>query len=209
MRVLRNESGSLASPAQPPGSLTRYPRYRPEIQKFWQVAPRRTDLGPRSIRGRIAFSYTSAIPIPSAGVVLSTRAVDPDGRLVELLDQLKDSKLCPDPIVFNGDLADKGGSEAHHTLRAVVEPLAAQLNAQLVWMMGNHDNRVALRRFLLGEAPSMAPLDRVRVIDGLRIITVDTSVPGFHHGDVGTSQMDWFPEELATPIVAASGQTRR
>jgi hypothetical protein len=34
--------------------------------------------------------------------------------------------------------------------------------------MGNHDNRVALCRFLLSEAPSMAPLDRVRVIDGLR-----------------------------------------
>jgi hypothetical protein len=58
------------------------------------------------------FFYTSAIPIPSAGLVLPKGAVDPDGRLVELLDQLKDSKLCPDPIVFNGDLADKGESEA-------------------------------------------------------------------------------------------------
>jgi 3',5'-cyclic-AMP phosphodiesterase len=39
-------------------------------------------------------------------------AVDADGRLGELLDQLKDSKLCPDAIVSNGDLADKGESEA-------------------------------------------------------------------------------------------------
>jgi hypothetical protein len=49
--------------------------------------------------------------------------------------------------------------------------------------MGNHGNRAALRRFLLGEVPSMAPFDLARVIDGLGIINVDTSVPGFHHGD--------------------------
>lgn len=56
--------------------------------------------------------------------------------------------------------------------------------------MGNHDNQAALRGFSLDEAPSTAPLDRVRMIDGLRIITVDTSVPGFPHGDISTSQLD-------------------
>jgi 3',5'-cyclic AMP phosphodiesterase CpdA len=65
--------------------------------------------------------------------------------------------------------------------------------------MGNHDNRAALRRFLLDEAPSIPPLDRVRMIDGLRVITVDTSVPGFHHGGISTFQLDWLAEELATP----------
>ena len=56
--------------------------------------------------------------------------------------------------------------------------------------MDNHDNQAALRRFVLDEAPSMAPLDRVRMIDGLRIITVDTSVSGFSHGDISTPQLD-------------------
>jgi hypothetical protein len=64
--------------------------------------------------------------------------------------------------------------------------------------MGNHDNQAALRGFLLDEAPSTAPLARVRMIDGLGIITVDTSVPGFPHGDISTSQLDWLAEQLAT-----------
>jgi 3',5'-cyclic AMP phosphodiesterase CpdA len=75
----------------------------------------------------------------------------------------------PDAIVFNGDLADKGESEAYRKPRAGVVPLAARLNAQLIWVMGNHDNRAALRGFSLDEAPSTAALGRVRMIDGLRI----------------------------------------
>jgi 3',5'-cyclic-AMP phosphodiesterase len=56
--------------------------------------------------------------------------------------------------------------------------------------MGNHDNQAALRRFLLDEAPSMAPLDRVRMIDGLRIIIVIPRYPDFSHGDISTPQLD-------------------
>ncbi len=124
--------------------------------------------------------------------------VDADGRLGELLEQLKHSGLRPDAVVFTGDLADDGEPEAYRKLRAVVEPFAVELDAELVWVMGNHDNRAALRSLLLDEAPSMAPLDHVRMIDGLRIITLDTSVPGHHYGEISSSQLDWLAEELET-----------
>ena len=126
-------------------------------------------------------------------------AVDADGRLVELLEQLKLSGVRPDVIVFTGDLADTGEPAAYRKLRAAVEPFAAELGAELVWVMGNHDNRAALRRSVLDEAPSMAPLDRVRMIDGLRIITLDTSVPGHHYGEISGSQLDWLTEQLTAP----------
>jgi 3',5'-cyclic-AMP phosphodiesterase len=122
-------------------------------------------------------------------------AVDADG----LLHQLKHSGLRPDAIIFTGDLADQGEADAYRKLRAAVEPFAAELGAELVWVMGNHDNRAELRRFLLDEAPSMAPLDRVRMIDGLRIVTLDTSVPGHHYGEISGSQLDWLAGQLATP----------
>src|SRR5262249_36094374 len=126
-------------------------------------------------------------------------AVDADGRLGELLEQLKQSGVRHDAVVFTGDLADTGEPEAYRKLRAVVEPFAAELGAELVWVMGNHDNRAALRSFLLDEAPSMAPLDRVCMIDGLRIITLDTSVPGHHYGEISKSQLEWLARELETP----------
>lgn len=125
--------------------------------------------------------------------------VDADTLLGELWGQLKDSGVRPDAIVFTGDLADAGEPGAYRKLRSLVEPFAAELGAQLVWVMGNHDSRPALRRFLLDEAPSMAPLDRVAMIDGLRIITLDTSVPGYHHGEISAHQLQWLAAELATP----------
>jgi Icc protein len=126
-------------------------------------------------------------------------AVDADGRLGALLGQLKHSGLRPEAIVFTGDLTDKGEPDAYRKLRGLVEPFAAELGSELVWVMGNHDDRAELRRTLLDEAPSMAPLDRVRMIDGLRVVTLDTSVPGHHHGELSASQLDWLAQELATP----------
>ncbi len=126
-------------------------------------------------------------------------AVDADSRLAELLEQLKHSGVSSDAVIFTGDLADTGEAAAYRKLRAVVEPFAAELDAELIWVMGNHDNRAALRTFQLDEAPSMAPLDRVNMIDGLRIITLDTSVPGHHYGEVRDSQLRWLAEELKTP----------
>jgi hypothetical protein len=61
--------------------------YRPEIQKFGPSGTSSHRLRPRSIGGRITFSYTSAIPISSAGMVLSTGQWMPTGQLGELLDQ--------------------------------------------------------------------------------------------------------------------------
>ena len=109
------------------------------------------------------------------------------------------SGIRADAIVFTGDLADAGEPEAYRKIRAVVEPFAAGLGAELVWVMGNHDDRDALRSWLLDEAPSLAPLDRVRMIDGLRIITLDTSVPGHHYGEVNDSQLDWLAAQLVRP----------
>lgn len=125
--------------------------------------------------------------------------VNADARLGELLGQLDHSRVRPDAIVFTGDLADRGEPAAYRKLRHLVEPFAACLGADLVWVMGNHDDRAELRRLLMDEVPSMAPLDHVRMIDGLRIVTLDTSVPGHHHGELRASQLAWLAEQLATP----------
>ena len=125
--------------------------------------------------------------------------VDADARLSEMLERLEAALPHLDALIFTGDLADKGEPEAYRKLRELVEPLAARLGAPVIWVMGNHDDRAALRTHLLREVRTMAPLDRVHDIDGLRVIALDTSVPGHHFGEIASAQLDWLADQLAEP----------
>jgi Icc protein len=126
-------------------------------------------------------------------------SVDSAGHLEDLFTELEASGGRPEAIVFTGDLADHGESGAYDRLRGIVEPVAARLGAQIVWVMGNHDDRAAFRSRLLREAPATDPIDRVCEVNGLRIVTLDTSVPGHHHGEVSDAQLEWLADVLAVP----------
>ncbi|MFC9998819.1 phosphodiesterase [Nocardia sp. NPDC127526] len=125
--------------------------------------------------------------------------VDAEARLRELLGQAEASRITPTAIVFTGDLTDKGEPGAYRRLRDLVEPFAQRIGAPLVWVAGNHDNRAALRENLLGETGSAKPFDRVHMFDGLRIIALDTTVPGHHYGEISPAQLAWLRKVLAEP----------
>jgi Icc protein len=123
--------------------------------------------------------------------------VDSQRHLRELFEQLEASEGRPEAIIFTGDLADRGEPEAYDRLREIVEPVAERLGAEIIWVMGNHDERAAFRTHLFGEVGTTRPIDRVYDIHGLRIITLDSTVPGHHHGEVTPDQLDWLAEELS------------
>jgi len=129
--------------------------------------------------------------------------VDGAQTLARALAAIEASGLTPDAVVFTGDLADLGEPGAYADLRALVEPVVARIGARVLWVMGNHDDRAAFRAGLYGEdadgSAGVRPVDRVDELDGLRIVTLDTSVPGHHHGALGDDQLAWLTEVLATP----------
>jgi 3',5'-cyclic-AMP phosphodiesterase len=125
--------------------------------------------------------------------------VDSAQHLQRVFDEIEASRGRPEAIIFTGDLADKGEPDAYRRLRDIVEPAAARLGAELIWVMGNHDDRAAFRAGLFDEVPTMRSVDRVYDINGLRVITLDSTVPGAHHGEITGDQLDWLAEELASP----------
>jgi 3',5'-cyclic AMP phosphodiesterase CpdA len=133
------------------------------------------------------------------GGALLHDSVDSDANLAQLFSDFTRSGARPEAIVFTGDLADTGSPDAYDRLRALVEPAAAAIGAQVIWVMGNHDERGAFRRGLLDEEPTDAPLDRVFDVNGLRIIALDSTVPGQHYGELTDEQLTWLAAELATP----------
>ena len=126
-------------------------------------------------------------------------SVNAAAHLADLFAEVEASGARPEAIVFTGDLADKGEPGAYELLREIVEPAAARLGARVIWVMGNHDNRSAFRAELLDQLPNEAPIDRSYDLDGLRLITLDTSVPGHHYGAVSDEQLLWLADELRVP----------
>lgn len=124
---------------------------------------------------------------------------DTAANLTAALTAVERTGVRPDAIVFTGDLTDLGEPEAYAALRAEVEPFAARLGAPLVWVAGNHDERPALRAALLGAAPTEEPVTGVWDLDGLRLIALDSTVPGWHHGDLDPGQLEWLRGVLAEP----------
>jgi len=130
-------------------------------------------------------------------------SVDSKAKLQAVFERLEAAERKPEAIIFTGDLTDKGEAEAYAQLRSIVEPAADQMGAKVIWVMGNHDRRDTFRERLLDEAPSMVPMDRVYEVNGLRIITLDSTVPGYHHGELSDAQLTWLRSQLRTP--AAEG----
>ena len=126
-------------------------------------------------------------------------ALDGAAQLTRALDVIEESGVRPDAVVFTGDLADLGERGAYADLRALVEPFAERIGARVLWVMGNHDDRAAFRAELLDEASDPRPVDRVDELDGLRVITLDTTVPGHHYGELRDDQLAWLTGVLATP----------
>ncbi|MBN9607356.1 MAG: phosphodiesterase [Actinomycetales bacterium] len=126
-------------------------------------------------------------------------ALQQEATLVRALEQLEESGQLPEAIVVTGDLADLAEPDAYRRLRDIVDPALERLGTRIIWVMGNHDEREPFAEIMLGVEPSAAPQDAVYDVDGLRVVALDSSVPGYHHGELEPAQLDWLREVLATP----------
>ena len=146
---------------------------------------------------RITIAHLSDVHLLAHGV-RQYGAVEPEDGLRQALVRLARLDPVPQALVFTGDLADRGEPDAYKRLRELVEPAAAGMGAQVVWVMGNHDARAPYAEGLF-DSDDDGPQDRVYDVAGLRIVALDTSVPDYHHGDLTDGQLDWLRDVLSTP----------
>lgn len=127
--------------------------------------------------------------------------VDSYTNLTRILDRLRAHGGPIDALILSGDLTDTGDPAAYRRLREAIDPVAAELGAKVVYVMGNHDERFAFGAELLGLTPgeSAHPHDSVTEVDGLRIIALDSTIPGRHDGRLEPGQLQWLAEQLREP----------
>ncbi|AKV85332.1 3',5'-cyclic-nucleotide phosphodiesterase [Microbacterium sp. CGR1] len=124
---------------------------------------------------------------------------DVESNFARTLEAIRAVHPHPSAIVITGDLADLGEPDAYRRLRRAVQPVAQELGTTVVWVAGNHDERPALREGLLDLPATEEPVTGEWDLDGLRLIALDTSVPGWHHGDLDPGQLSWLAEILKQP----------
>jgi 3',5'-cyclic AMP phosphodiesterase CpdA len=125
--------------------------------------------------------------------------VDPCERIEAAFDALVAANWEVDVVVLSGDLADRGETAAYERLRSVVGHGLARLGAQLLVVPGNHDDVGRVRSILLELERHDGPLDSVVRAEELRVIGLDSSVPGVDYGGLRDAQLEWLALELAVP----------
>ncbi|GAA1832521.1 metallophosphoesterase [Agromyces salentinus] len=154
---------------------------------------------------RQVIAHVSDTHLLAGGQMLGGVA-DTVGALAQTAIQLGRMGGRLDAIVVTGDVADLGEADAYRRVRGVLAPLADAAGARLVWVMGNHDERSTFRtELLIGERPARsddradAPVNHVIEVEGLRIVALDSTVPGYHHGALEAQTLDWLDRVLDEP----------
>lgn len=142
--------------------------------------------------GKLYHSPRRAIP---ADAEPGWSFIDTAACLTRAISELNGLKPRPDVVVVTGDLTDHGGAEEYANLRAI---LAAAAMPVFV-IPGNHDSREALRAAFAGDGylPADGFLNYVVEDFALRIVALDSNVPGHHHGELCADRLAWLDRTLA------------
>ena len=132
-----------------------------------------------------------------AGQRLTYGVVDTLGALRRAVDHLNARHPRPDIVVISGDLVDFGRADEY----AVLHPELARLHMPCYLVPGNHDARGPLLDAFSDHAylprSAQAPLDWVVDDHPLRLIGLDSTIPGSHGGQLLDSQLQWLDAQLA------------
>ncbi|HSJ92313.1 MAG TPA: phosphodiesterase [Ilumatobacter sp.] len=122
--------------------------------------------------------------------------VDSGEALERAVRQINGLPTPPALVVATGDLVNDGRPEQYDRFQAIV----AELTVPLIPVPGNHDDRDELRaRYptLLPAGEADQPIDHVLDLGPLRLVFVDTQVPGSVAGAITPAQVGWLDEVLS------------
>jgi 3',5'-cyclic AMP phosphodiesterase CpdA len=122
------------------------------------------------------------------------RVVDTATYLRACVSEIRRLPVAPDVVVVTGDLVDRGDPEEYAHLRSLLAPLAIPVYV----IPGNHDERAALRSAFAadGYLPSGEFLHYTVDVGPLRLVALDTLIPGQGGGELCQARLDWLDHAL-------------
>ena len=120
-------------------------------------------------------------------------AADPVAGLAAAVERVRAMPQQPDAVLVSGDLADHATDAEYEQARELLAPLEAPLYV----LPGNHDDRGTLRRHFAVPGEDDAPVHYSVDLGPLRLVVLDTTLPGEDPGALDAERLGWLDAELA------------
>ena len=129
-------------------------------------------------------------------------AVDTNALALRAVEAVNRLQTRPDAVIVTGDIIDTAREQEYKIARDILE----RLQMPFFLLSGNHDDTPGMKRVFAGHAfvASGSP-DRLYYatdIGTVRLIALDSSVPGASHGEISPAQLEFLDREL----VASQGR---
>ncbi len=122
--------------------------------------------------------------------------VDSAAGLARAIETIAALDTPPDLVLATGDLVNDAAPEQYDRLTELLTELAIPV----LPVPGNHDDRTELRRRYAGvlpDGPPDQPIDHVVDAGPVRVVCLDTTIPGRHDGHLTAGQLDWLDATLS------------
>jgi 3',5'-cyclic AMP phosphodiesterase CpdA len=137
--------------------------------------------------------------------------IDPLAQARRVLARIRQLDTPPAFFVISGDLSNDGSAASYDALQALLRD-EVDSSIPLLLALGNHDDRASFRRvfannpdptpdsrFGVPSGSPDSPYNHSSLVAGLRVIVLDSTVPGEDHGYLEPEQLAWLDEQLAQP----------
>lgn len=118
---------------------------------------------------------------------------DPVVALREVMKAVVALPNRPDAVLISGDLAEHGSPNEYAAVSDAVAAIAAPVHV----IAGNHDDRAALRQAFGSPGEAGGPIQWAADLGPLRLVGLDTTIPGSDAGALGAEPLRWLDAELS------------
>ncbi|MEL6320237.1 MAG: metallophosphoesterase, partial [Cyanobacteria bacterium J06626_14] len=103
--------------------------------------------------------------------------------------------LSPDIVIITGDLVHQVKPVEYQRLKAML----SELSMPTYLIPGNHDSRDMIRQTFTDHTylPTSGYLQYVVETDSIRLIMLDTNVPGEGRGELDAERLTWLDQQLS------------
>jgi 3',5'-cyclic-AMP phosphodiesterase len=119
--------------------------------------------------------------------------VDPDESLLRAVEAILSLPDRPDALLVSGDLTDNGAPDEYQRVRELLAPLDLVPHV----LPGNHDLRAPLREAFGLSGAGEEPLSHTVDLGPLRLICLDSTIPGAEGGSLDGGRIEWLDAVLA------------